>query len=148
MNIQWNIRRANGLSISSYAFASVQKLVEDIRETGKADILVRHNTKTSLSVTISSTKDAGQSFHVGYIPAGAEKFKFHAATTTGIFDNVPRTRHYFKLSKTQGLAQLKEYLSLVLDELVPGMESLSIDMTLYKLPEICDFEIERANEQQ
>lgn len=148
MNIQWNIHRADGLSISSYAFASVKKLVEDIRETGKVDIVVMHNTKTSLAVTISSTKDAGQSFYVSYIPAGAEKFKFHTATTTGIFDNVPRTRHYFKLSKTQGLAQLKEYLSLVLDELVPGMESLSVDMTLYKLPEICDFEIEKAKEQQ
>lgn len=136
MNIQWNIRRADGLSICSYAFASVKKLVEDIRETGKADILVRHNTKTSLSITISSTKDAGQSFYVGHIPAGAEKFKFHTATTTSIFDNVPRTRHYFKLNKTQGLYQLKKYLSLVLDELVPGMESLTINMTLYKIPEL------------
>lgn len=136
MNIQWNIRRADGLSISYYAFASVKKLVEDIRETGKADILVRHNTKTSLSITVSSTKDAGQSFHVGYIPVGAEKFKFHAATTTGIFDNVPRTRHYFKLTRTQGLPELKEYLSFVLDELVPGMESLTVNMTLYKIPEL------------
>ena len=148
MKIQWSIRRADGLSISSYAFASVKKLVEDIRETGKADILIRHNTKTSLSITISSTKDAGQSFHIGYIPAGAEKLKFHTATTTGIFDNVPHTRHYFKLSKTQGLPELKEYLSLILNELVPGIESLSVDMTLHKLPEICDFEIERANQQQ
>ena len=136
MKIQWNIRRYDGLSISSYAFASVKKLVEDIRETGKADILVRHNTKTSLSITISSTKDAGQSFHIGYIPAGAEKYKFHAATTTGIFDNVPRTRHYFKLTRTQGLPELKEYLSFVLDELVPGVESLTVNMTLYKIPEL------------
>lgn len=148
MNIQWNIRRADGLSICSYYLASVKKLVEDIRETGKVDILVMHHTKTSLSITISSTEDAGQCFRIGYIPTGAEKYKFHAATTTGIFDNISRTRHYFKLTRTQGLPELKEYLSIVLDELVPGMESLSVDVTLYKLPEICDFEIERANEQQ
>ena len=61
---------------------------------------------------------------------------------------MPHTRHYFKLSKTQGLPELKEYLSLILNELVPGIESLSVDMTLYKLPEICDFEIEKANQQQ
>lgn len=148
MNIQWNIRKADGLNICSYAFASVKKLVEDIRKTGKADIVVMHQTKTSLSVTISSTEDAGQSFRIGYIPTGAEKYKFHAATTTSIFDNISRTRHYFKLTRTQGLPELKRYLSLVLDELVPGMESLTVNMTLYKIPEICDFEIERTNEQQ
>lgn len=136
MDIQWNIQRAQGLSISSYAFASVKKLVEDIRETGKADILVKHNTKTSLSITISSTKDAGQSFHIGYIPAGAEKFKFHTTTTTGIFDNVPHTRHYFKLSKTQGLPELKEYLALVLQAFVPEATELTANLTLYKLPEL------------
>lgn len=136
MNIQWNIRKADGLSICSYAFASVKRLEEDIRSTGAVDILVRHRTKTTLSITVSSTKDAGQSFYVGYIPVGAEKYKFHAATTTGIFDNVSRTRNYFKLTRTQRLPELKGYLSIVLDELVPGMESLTVNMTLYKVPEL------------
>ena len=141
MNITWNIKRANSLCIFSYAFASVDRLRLGIRETGIADFLIRHQTKTSLNIEISTPKDGGRdNFCVGYVPKGAEKFKFHEKTTLGIFDSTPHTRSYFKLTKTQGLPELKEYLSLVLQELVPNMENITVNLTLYKLPEIPDNE--------
>ena len=137
MKINWNLKKADGLTICSYAFASVAKLIQDIKETGKVDFVVRHATKTSLDIEISCPKDGGRhNFAVAYIPEGAEKFKFHEKVIRGVFDSKPRTRHYFKLTKTQGLAELKEYLAIVLERLVPGTESLDVNLTFYKVPEI------------
>ena len=136
MNLTWNINKANGLCISSYAFASVAQLKLDIKQTGVVNFFIRHQTKTSLNIEISCPKDGGRhNFCVGYVPKGAEKFKFHTQTTYGIFDGKPSVRNYFKLTKTQGLDELKEYLTLVLKELLPDVDGLTVNVTLYELPE-------------
>ena len=137
MNITWNTRRENSLSVSSYVFANVEKLKEGIRRTGTVSFVVRHQTKTSVAIEISCPEESkGHNFDVAYIPYGAEKFKFHDKVTYGVFDSKPRERHYFKIGKKQGLPELKEYLGLVLHELLPDMESLTAELVLYKLPEI------------
>ena len=135
--ITWNIRRENNLCISSYIFANLEKLREGIRRTGTVSFVVRHKTKTSVAIEISCPEDDGRhNFNVAYIPSGAEKFKFHNKVTYGVFDSKPRERHYFKIGKKQGLPELKEYLGLVLHELLPDMESVTAELVLYKLPEI------------
>lgn len=134
MNVNWNITKSNGLTISHYAFANANKLREGIRETKTVQFVVFPCTKTSLNIEIScSQKNEGHNFLVGYIPAGAEKFTFHKRTTCGIFDGVPHTRYHFKLTKKQGLPELKEYLSLVLKDYVPDVEKLDADILLYHI---------------
>ena len=137
MNITWNIRRENSLCVSSYFFANVEKLKEGIRRSKKVSFVVRHQTKTSVAIEISCPEESkGHNFDIAYIPSGAEKFKFHDKVTYGVFDSKPRERHYFKIGKKQGLPELKEYLGLVLHELLPDMESVTAELVLYKLPEI------------
>lgn len=137
MNINWNVRRENSLCISSYAFANVKTLKESIRRTRSVCFVARHCTKTSLSIEISCPADGGKhNFDVAYIPAGAEKYKFHRKVIHGIFDSKPRERHYFKIGKKQGLPELKDYLGLVLGELLPDVSELIAEIVLYKLPEI------------
>ena len=138
MNITWNTRRENNLCVSSYVFANVEKLKEGIRRTGTVSFVVRHQTKTSVAIEISCPEEEskGHNFDVAYIPSGAEKFKFHNKVTYGVFDSKPRERHYFKIGKKQGLPELKEYLGLVLNELLPDMESVTAELVLYRLPEI------------
>lgn len=134
MNIDWNIIHTGGLTISAYVFASVQNFVKGIRETGTADFVVRHNTKTTLDIEISYP-GGRDNFRVGYIPPGAEKFKFQKSTSRSIFDGTSRSRYHFKLTKAQGLPELKEYLTLVLKSLVSDMEDLKVNLYLYEMPE-------------
>jgi hypothetical protein len=137
MEINWNIKHTSGLTISYYAFSDVKRLISRIRETLTADFVVRHETKTSLSAEISCTGgDGHDSFAVGHIPKGGEKFKYHERTVHNIFYGTTATRRYFKLTKTQGLPELKEYLRLVLLELMPDVPSLTVNLTLYRVPEL------------
>lgn len=137
MNITWNTRRENNLCVSSYVFANVEKLKEGIRRTGTVSFVVHHQTKTSVAIEISCPeKSKGHNFDVAYIPSGEEKFKFHNKVIYGVFDSKPRERHYFKIGKKQNLPELKEYLALVLHELLPDMESVTAELVLYRIPEI------------
>ena len=137
MEINWNVTHISGLTISYYAFSDVKRLVGRIRETRTADFVVRHETKTSLSATISCAGDGGHdSFAVGHVPKGGEKFKYHERTVNNIFYGTSSTRRYFKITKAQGLPELKEYIRLVLLELVPDVPSLTVNLTLYKVPEL------------
>lgn len=45
-------------------------------------------------------------------------------------------RHYFRLTKKQGLEAFKEYLHLVLEQMLPDVEHLEATLTLYKIPEL------------
>lgn len=137
MNITWNIRRENSLRVSSYVYANVEKLKEGIQQTGTVSFVVSHQTKTSVAIEISCPEEnKGHSFYVADIPSGAEKFKFYDKVTYGIFDSKPRKRHYFKIGKKQGLPELKEYLSIILDNLVPGLTEVKVDLVLYRIPEL------------
>jgi hypothetical protein len=136
MKINWNTRRADGLVISANSRASMQKLAEGIRQCKAADFDVRHCTKTSLDIEISTPAAPEHNFRVALIPKGAEKFKFHHQRETNVFDGTTAIRERFKLTKDQGLPELKEYLSLVLKNLVPGEEELTATIHLYKTPEL------------
>ena len=137
MNITWNIRRENSLCVSSYFFANVEKLKEGIRRSKKVSFVVRHQTKTSVAIEISCPEESkGHNFDVAYIPSGAEKFKFHDKVTYGVFDSKPRERHYFKIGKKQGFPELKEYLSIILDNLVPELTEVKVELVLYRIPEL------------
>lgn len=137
MNINWNVKSTGGLTICSYAFSDVRRLVNDIRESGTVDFVVRHDTKTSLDIELSCPKDDSRDcFAVAHIPPGAEKFKFHERRISNIFDGKVHVRKLFKLTKTQGLEELKEYLSLILQQLIPDQQDLSVNLFLYKVPEL------------
>lgn len=136
MNITWNLSKADGCNFSCYAFSSPQRLVKAIRESGTVDFFIQHETKTSLDIEISSPGSDRDRFAIAHIPIGAEKFKFHEKTTYGVFDSKPCVRHHFKLTKTQGLTELKEYLTIVLKALVPEIENLNVNIVFYKIPEI------------
>lgn len=134
MNVDWNIIHTGGLTISAYVFASVKNLVKGIRETGTADFVVRHHSKTTLDIEISYP-GGEDNFKVAHIPPGAEKFKFQKRTIRSIFDGSSHILHHFKLTKTQGFPELKEYLSVVLDNLALDMEELKVNLFLYQMPE-------------
>lgn len=137
MKINWTVRKSAGLTISAYLFANVNRLIHDIRESGRVTFTVRHQTKTSLNINISCPKEGScHEFGVGYIPPGAEKFKFHEKVSRGVFDAKQTVRHHFRISRTQGLPELKEYLSLVLEHHLPDVQELDAEIILYKVPEL------------
>lgn len=136
MDINWNVRRTGGLMISSYAFAEQAKLAAGIRETGTVSFLVRHATKTSLDIEVSCpAADGRHNFAVAYIPKGTEMYKFHTQATRNVFTCEVTQRHRFKLTKTQGLPELKHYLSLVIRDLVPDLGAVEAEIVLYNMPE-------------
>lgn len=134
MEITWNIIRTGGLTISAYAFASVQNLIKGIRETSTAEFVVRHHSKTTLDIEISYP-DGKDNFAVAHVPPGGEKFKFQEKTVRNLFDGSTYVRRNFRLTKTQGFPELKEYLTLVLKSLVSDMEDLKVNLYLYEMPE-------------
>ena len=137
MTIDWNIDKTSNLVISSYAFAKAANLAADIRATGTVDFLARHYSKTAVDVEISCQRgDGSNNFTVAHIPKGAEKFSFLGTTSRNIFDGNVTARHYFRLTKKQGLEELKEYLRLVLEQMLPDVEHLEATLTLYKVPEL------------
>ena len=136
MNINWNIKRSHHLAISHYAFSDAKVLASDIRTTESVDFVVRHNTKTSLAITISCQKGDGRHcFDIAHIPAGAERFSFLETMSRNIFDGRVTTRRYFRLTRKQGLEELKEYLRLVLAQILPDVQTLNAEMMLFNVPE-------------
>ncbi len=137
MNIDWNIQHLQkGYIHSATSYANVKELVRGISESGIADFFVRHETKTSLNIEISSPGAPGHSFGVALVPPGAEKFKFLDRSHYNIFTDETTATKQFRLTRTQGLPELREYLSLVLSWLVPGADALKVNVTLYQLPEL------------
>ena len=138
MIINWNTHHINSLLICHCSFASVTGLKDGIRESKTVDFLVRHSTKTSLDIEISSPGAPEHNFTVAHIPPGAERFKFLRQTVRNIFDGSESVHERFKLTKTQGLPELKEYLSLVLAALVPDAGELDANITLFRMPEFAE----------
>lgn len=135
MNINWNIKYSPQPTcvVSRYVFANIQRMRRNIEGSGKVNVSVSRRTKTTLDIHFWYDKD---SFAIAHIPAGAEKFKFVEASQYSFFDSSNSTRYYFRISKRQGLPELKEYISFVLGELNLSLDTLAVDMNIIGIKEL------------
>lgn len=108
-----------------------KQLVSEIVKCGQCAFTVKPLTKTSLDVRIS-IPNSKENYVVGVdnVPPGAEKFKFLTRRFVSPYYGTEYYSNYFKVSQTQGIDQLNEYLQLVLEELLSGHEDISIDVTV------------------
>lgn len=137
MNINWNVTHAKDNSISYCMFSNLGHLTESIRACGKVIFSVRKHTKTTLFIEIfSGDRSCPDLFAVCHVPKGAEDLKYHKASSYNPFDGVTRERHYLKVSAKQRLPELKRYLEAILEEILPGMESLETEIVIHGVPEL------------
>ncbi len=141
MVINWNLNTISYLCRHCSAFSNVDKLLSDIRESKTVNFFVCHETKTSLNVEISNDIHPENTFSVGYIPPGAEKYSFHKRNLYQIFEDKSSSRYFFKISNKQGLDEFKDYLALILSHVVPSLESITVNVIFYKVPE---FHVQRT----
>jgi len=117
--------------------ANVNRMRQDIRSCGVAVVLVGKRTKTTLNLTLYSNEGHHEdSFGIAHIPSGAEKFKFVHTEQYNYLWGKTDIRDHFRLTKKQGLSELKEYLSLVLAELNLNMDELTVKIRIKDIPEL------------
>lgn len=135
MEIIWNVKNSPKppCVVSHYLYGDVNRMKRNIAENGQVYFSVNRRTKTTLDICLFYDQD---SFAVAHIPAGAEKFKFVEASHYSFFDSASSTRSYFRISKKQGLPELKEYLELVLAELNLSIDTLNVDMNIIGIDEL------------
>lgn len=130
MNITWNIKKHDKLpmSSSSLMYPNISVMKHEIEETGRIYISVENRTKTTLDIGLSS--DNVGVFGVAHIPAGAEHLKYHHVSSYNYFHG-HQELDYFKLTKKQGLNELKFYLERVIDGLKLEVEDLTVNMNIW-----------------
>ena len=135
MNITWNIEKHDKLPMcsSSSMYPNMGAMKCDIEETGRMFISVEKRTKTTLDITLSSDKVGA--FGVAHIPTGAEHLKYHHVSSDNYFHG-HQELDYFKLTKKQGLEELKFYLERVIDGLKLNVEDLTVIMNIWKVDEL------------
>lgn len=135
MDYNWNIKYSPKppCVVSHYLYGDVNRMKRNIEENGKVFISVNRRTKTTLAINLFYGDD---SFGVAHIPAGAEKFKFVETSDYSFFSASSSTHQHFRISKKQGLSELKEYLELVMDELKLSVDTLNVDMNIIGIDEL------------
>ena len=134
MKIDWKIEYLQKFpNVSSYMYGSVDRMKQNIRTNKKVFVSVNRRTKTTVNIELFYDED---SFSVAHIPAGAERFKFVEATDYSFFSGRSETRHYFRISKKQGLSELKKYLELVLNELCLDLDNIQVEMRIIGIDEL------------
>ena len=122
-NIHFTYKIAAPGSVSSTTYPNLARLKSCIMEQREAQFVVTLKTRTSLGVELTCPR-CEDAFLIGYIPQGAEKYSFLQRTERAIFDAKPVRRHYFRLTKSQGLREFLSFLTLVLEELLPEEKEL------------------------
>ena len=135
MDIIWNVKNSPKppYMVSSYMHGDINRMKRNISEHRRAYVSVSRRTKTTLDIRLFYDED---SFAVAHIPKGAEKFKFVEASQYSFFDSCSSIRSYFRISKKQGLPELKEYIEFVLAELNLSIDTLNVDMNIIGIDEL------------
>lgn len=137
MEINWKTTHINSVSTSMLIFSNLERLTGNIRKCGKAVFSISRHSKTSLDITVSSgDRSCTDTFAVAHAPKGTEDLSFVTTTNYSFLDGTNHTRKHFRLSKKQGLPELKRYLTAVLEEILPGMENLEVELVINDIPEI------------
>ena len=140
MKINWTItREPKKNSVTIIVFSDPKRLAESIRQTGKAVFTVEKHTKTSLFIQIhSSEKTIVDSFAVTHVPKGAEDLKYVRGRSVSFMGGEMHENNYLRIGKTQGLPELKRYITAILEQYLPGTESLDIELIIRDVPELED----------
>lgn len=127
MKINWNIKQMPkpACVVSCYRHGDKQRMKKNIEANGSVNISVRQRTKTSLEISMWYDDD---SFTVAHVPVGAEHLKFVESYFDGVFSS--GMRYSFRISKKQGMNELKEYLGLVLGEMNFSLDVLNVNMNI------------------
>lgn len=127
MRIFWNIkhRPKPACTVSCYKHSDVKRMKQNIEKQHTVNITVSYRTKTSVSISLWYDDDT---FTVAHIPVGGEKFKYVEQYFDGVFDS--GMRYYFRISKKQGMTELKEYLTMVLTDMNLSVDSLNVNLSI------------------
>lgn len=133
--ITYNIKKFDSTPMchSFSMYPSQKEMKKEIEEYGEVIISVEKRTKTTLDISMSSRNV--HSFSVAHIPSGAEHLKFHHVSSDNYFQG-HRELDYFKLTKKQGMNELKYYIERVIDELNIQRQDLYVDMYIYDIAEL------------
>lgn len=134
MNINYNILSVpeNRILITSMSSGyGRQQLINDIVAQKQCAFTIKPFSKTSLDVRIS-VPNTNENWVVGVntMPPGAEKFKFLTRRYVSPYYGTETFSHYFKVLKSQGANELKEYLEIVLKDLLQDHADLDLTATV------------------
>ncbi len=137
MKIDWKITHINCTTVSHLMFSNLGRLTGNIRRCGKAVFGISRHSKTSLDIDVSSgDPSCSDAFAVAHVPKGTEDLSFVTTTNYSFLDGTNHTRKHYRLSKKQGLPELKRYLTAVLEEMLPGMKNLEVELVINDIPEL------------
>ena len=137
MKIDWKITHIDCTTVSHLMFSNLARLTGNIRRCGKAVFGISRHSKTSLDIDVSSgDPSCSDAFAVAHVPKGTEDLSFVTTTSYSFLDGTRHVRCHFRLSKRQGLPELKRYLSAILEEMLPGMESVEAELVINRIPEL------------
>lgn len=137
MKIDWKTTHVSGTSASVLLFSNLERLTDNIRRCGKVVFGISRHSKTSLDIDVSSgDRSCADTFAVAYVPKGTEDLSFVTTTSYSYLDGTHHVRSHFRLSKRQGLPELKRYLTAVLEDMLPDMESVEVELVINNIPEL------------
>lgn len=137
MKIDWKTTHVSGATVSRLLFSNLGRLTENIRNCGKVTFGISRHSKTSLDIDVSSgDPSCADAFAVAHVPKGTEDLSFVTTTSYSFLDGTRHVRKHFRLSKRQGLPELKRYLAAILEEMLPGMESVEAELFINDIPEL------------
>lgn len=94
---------------------------ELLKRTKTIRVSVRQQTKTRISTTIGLGQFSAR------INFAAEGFKTHNETNHSFISNESEDSNYFIKSKKQGLAEYKEYVKKVIENVIVNIFKLELD---------------------
>jgi len=137
MEIKWNIKRKSKPEMKVIVADSRwrrQRMIDNIKRDGVADVTVSERTKTSLSVTVSHAnttpgEPAYDEFTVSQVPSGCSDLSFVEKYFNNPF-GPGRYNYYLRVSKKQNMEALKRYLTQVLVDLRLNIDTLTVNLNI------------------
>lgn len=139
MNIIWNIHRPTGemwlYCVTIGCRNRLQKFSENVNETGYVRVKVSKRTKTTLSIHLYSHGTNDEiNLDGDFIPAGCENLKYCHVCKDSPFGGFIEY-DCFKLTKKQGLSELKQHVEGVLNKLSLEREEIAVEMVICNVDE-------------
>lgn len=131
MDITWTFSRSKWRTLCFTSGFKMDYLIEGIKNSETMQVLAYRHTKTSLGFDLASG-DPDKPGMIGcQLNDKKHKFLKKPAHTNGLGFRVP-DRYYFKVTKKQGIEELKAYLTYIItDVLRIDLEKLDVQVDFH-----------------
>lgn len=136
MSIKWEISYTDRIPYSApvYIYGDIKRMLSNIAWNKRCYIIVSRYKNMTLDIVMRYGED---SLAINYVPKGAEKFKYiKNAWENRLGIEGKYTRYFFLITNKQKLEQLKEYISLALEEMNLGIDEIDVFMDIRGIEEL------------